>query len=74
MKIPRRYLGVVFAFFLTIVMVLLVTGVSTAINVGFPHDFVARWLKSWFASWVIAFPSAIVVGPWARRMAERLTA
>jgi hypothetical protein len=73
MKLPKKYSAVVFAFFLTVVMVLIITGVTTALNLGFQPDFIARWLHSWFFAWIIAFPSAIVVGPWARRMTERFT-
>jgi len=71
-KIPRRFFPVVFAFFLTIVMVFIITGVGTAMNVGFPPDFFARWMKAWVASWLVAFPAAIVVAPLARRLTERV--
>ncbi len=73
MKIPRQYYAVVFAFFLTLVMVLIVTGVTTALNLGFPSDFLKRWFEAWLIAWIIAFPSAVFVAPWARRLAERLT-
>lgn len=73
MKFPKKYFAIVFAFFLTLVMVLIVTGVTTALNLGFARDFVWRWLQAWFLAWIIAFPSAVFVGPWARRIAERLT-
>jgi hypothetical protein len=54
-------------------MVLIVTGVTTALNLGVPRDFLWHWAKAWLIAWVIAFPSAVVVGPWARRMTERVT-
>jgi len=72
MKVPRKYFAVVFAFFLTLVMVLIVTGVTTALNVGLPTDFMSLWLRAWLIAWIIAFPAAVVVAPWARRLAERL--
>jgi len=74
MKIPKRYFPLVHAFFLTAVMVLVVTGVSTVINVGLTPDFLARWAKSWIGAWIVAFPTVMIVGPWARRTAERVTA
>ena len=73
MKIPKKFFPVVFAFFLTLVMVMIVSGITTALNVGFTHDFFARWLKAWFLTWCVAFPSAIVVAPWARRLTEKIT-
>jgi len=73
MKIPKKFFHVVFAFFLTLVMVLIVSGITTALNVGIAPDFVARWMRAWFLTWCVAFPSAVVVAPWARRLTERVT-
>ncbi len=73
MKLPEKYFAIVFAFFLTLVMVLIVTGVTTLLNLGMPRDFLLHWVRAWFLAWMVAFPSAIFVGPWARRVAERLT-
>jgi len=72
MKIPRRFFPVVFAFFLTIMMVFIITGVATAINIGFPPDFFVRWMKAWIVAWAVAFPVAIFVAPFARRLTERV--
>jgi cytochrome c biogenesis protein CcdA len=72
MKIPKKFFPVVFAFFLTLIMVFIVTGVGTAMNVGFPPDFLALWMKAWGAAWMVAFPSAIFVAPLARRLTERV--
>ncbi len=72
MKIPRRFFPVVFAFFLTIMMVFIITGVGTAINIGIPPDFFVRWMKAWIVAWMVAFPVAIFVAPFARRLAERV--
>jgi len=72
MKIRRGFFPIVFAFFLTIMMVFIVTGVGTAMNVGFPPNFFALWMKAWGAGWAVAFPAAIVVAPLARRLTERV--
>jgi hypothetical protein len=72
MRIPRRFFPVVFAFFLTIIMVFVITGVGTAVHLGFPPDFIVHWAKAWFAAWVVAFPVAIFVAPLARRLTERV--
>ena len=58
MKIPKNFFPIVFAFFLTIIMVFVVTGVGTAMNVGFPPNFFARWMKAWIVAWMVAFPTA----------------
>ena len=70
MKIPKRFFPVVFAFFLTLIMVFIVTGVGTAVNVGLPPNFFLLWMKAWGAAWLVAFPSAIFVAPLARRLTE----
>ena len=72
MKIRKRFFPVVFAFFLTLIMVFIVTGVGTAVNVGFPPNFFLLWMKAWGAAWLVAFPSAIFVAPLARTLTERV--
>lgn len=74
MKLPRKLSTPLFAFFLTMVAVFVVTGMTTALNVGLPPDFVARCLRAWLIAWACAFPTAALWAPWARRLAERLTA
>lgn len=73
MKIPKKFFPVVFAFFLTLVMVFIVSGITTVLNVGITPDFLARWMHAWFLTWCVAFPAAIVVAPFARRLTERVT-
>lgn len=72
-KIPKKFFPLVFAFFLTLVMVAIISGITTLITVGFRQDFLALWARSWGLAWCVAFPSALVVAPWARRMTERIT-
>ena len=72
MKIPKKFFPIVYAFFLTLMMVFIVTGVSTAMNVGFPPHFFTLWMKAWAAAWLIAFPAATVVAPLARRFTEKV--
>lgn len=73
MKIPKKFFPVVFAFFLTLVMVFIVSGITTAMNLGITPDFLQRWIRAWFFTWCVAFPAAIVVAPFARRLTERVT-
>ena len=72
-KIPKKFFPVVFAFFLTLVMVLIISGTTIALNVGITADFLARWFRAWLLTWCVAFPCALVIAPWARRMTERVT-
>ncbi|KPK03937.1 MAG: hypothetical protein AMJ64_14705 [Betaproteobacteria bacterium SG8_39] len=70
MRLPKKFFPVVFAFFLTIIMVFVVTGVGTAVNIGFPPNFFALWMKAWGIAWLAAFPTAVFVAPLARRLTE----
>ncbi len=72
MKIPKKFFPVVFAFFLTSVMVLVVSGITTLLNVGLTPDFLVRWFRAWLLTWCVAFPVAIFVAPLARRLTERV--
>lgn len=71
--IPKRFAPYAFALLLAGMMTLIVSGVVTALNVGFPQDFVGRWLGSWVATWAIAFPVMLLVRPFVQRVVERLT-
>lgn len=71
-KLPAKFANLLFAFFLTLTMVFVVTGVSTAVTVGFPDDFLWRWGKAWFSAWLVAFPAAYVVAPRVRKFVSGL--
>lgn len=53
-------------------MSVIMSGFITLVNTGWDGDFMLRWLRSWAVAWVIAVPLAVMVGPIARKMAERL--
>jgi hypothetical protein len=72
--IGKRYAPLVFAALLAGFMTFIVSGITTALNVGVPSDFVWRWLGAWLPTWGIAFPALLVVRPFVNRLVERLTA
>ena len=72
-KIPKRYGPVVFAVILTGAMTLVVSGVATAINIGFPDDFLSRWIRAWLPNWPVACPVLFFLRPYVQRLTERLT-
>jgi len=74
MAIPRRYSPLVFAVLLTGIMTLVISGIATAINVGLPSDFLARWVRAWLPNWAVACPVLLLVRPFVQRLTERLTA
>ncbi|MEO0669014.1 MAG: DUF2798 domain-containing protein [Pseudomonadota bacterium] len=71
--IPARYAHIVFGFFLSGMMSLLVSGISTFLAIGLVSDFVAQWIGAWLPSWAIAFPAVLIVAPFARRIVAAIT-
>ncbi|KUF10639.1 DUF2798 domain-containing protein [Pseudoponticoccus marisrubri] len=71
--IPPRFAPVAFAFLLSGIMSLLVSGVATFRAAGLAPDFPALWGGAWLSSWALAFPIVLVVAPAVRRLVERMT-
>lgn len=73
-KIPARYANLVFGLLLSGIMTLLISGLTTFINLGFARDFFSVWMHAYGASWVLAFPIVVVVAPFVRKVVNRLVA
>ena len=71
--IPARYAPYVYAFILSGLMSLLVSGISTWLTKGFVPELPLAWLGSWLPSWLIAFPAVLILAPLTRRLVARLT-
>jgi hypothetical protein len=71
---PPRAAPFVQAFFLTLFMTCIVSGISTLWALGPTREFLSRWPAAWGISWLIAFPSVLVVMPLVRRITQRLVA
>ncbi len=68
-KLPVHVFQPVFGLFMAVFMSFLMSGAITAINVGFPPDYLARWMRSWGLAFVLAYPAILIVAPFARRLA-----
>ncbi|MEI7514169.1 MAG: DUF2798 domain-containing protein [Betaproteobacteria bacterium] len=66
-KLPSRYATVVMPFFLSIIMTCVVSLISTLRGAGFGAGFFPLWLGSWGLSWVVAFPTLLLVLPLVRK-------
>jgi Protein of unknown function (DUF2798) len=67
-RLPSRYGPVLRPFLLSILMSGIVSFIATLKNYG-PHDgLVALWLGGWTVSWLIAFPTLLLVQPAVRRI------
>lgn len=68
-----RHASRLLAFFTSLFMSFLMSGVVTAINVGLPGNFVALWLHAFVMAFAISFPTILLVLPVAKRLVEKLT-
>ncbi|MCA1440653.1 DUF2798 domain-containing protein [Ensifer sp. IC4062] len=66
-KLPSRYAVVVMPLILSVLMSGIVSAVSTLMNAGW-DQFAATWPHAWGASWLIAYPSLMLLLPVVRRI------
>lgn len=66
-KLPARYASVVMPLLLSIFMTCIVSIISTYNSLGAAPHFVRIWLDAWIISWVIAFPTLLLVLPVVRK-------
>ena len=62
-KLPNKYAGVLFSFYASAVMVLIVSAVLVALNTGIDAGYPLRLLKSYLITWPVAFASLLGVRP-----------
>ena len=67
-KLPARYAGIVLPLLLSVFMSFLISGITTVRTIGLSPDFFGVWMSNWGLSWVVAFPTVLVVMPIVRRL------
>lgn len=70
-KLPPRYNAIAMPLVLSMLMTIVVSGISTLTAVGLKAGWHGLWFKAWLLSWAVAFPTMVVVLPIARRMVAR---
>ena len=48
------------------------SGVSVLNTAGFVDAFFGLWMTAWLKSWIVAFPSLLVIAPIVRRFVDKL--
>ena len=69
---PARFAPILFAFFLSGIMSLVVCSVATLRAMGLVDGFLAQVTSSWLFSWAVAFPVVMVVAPFVRKLVGRI--
>lgn len=67
-KLPARYGSFVMPLVLSILMTFVVSCIATERSLGFGPEFLATWPVAWGLSWIVAFPTLLLVLPLVRRI------
>jgi hypothetical protein len=67
-RLPARHANLVMPFVLSVLMTLIVSAVSTLKSLGASQAFLTTWPAAWMLSWLIAFPTLLIVLPLVRRI------
>jgi len=71
--LPAKFAPILFSFILSIMMSCVVSGIATYNVLGLLDGFFNFWMMAWLKSWLVAFPSILVVAPLTRRLVGKLT-
>lgn len=67
-----KYLHQVQALLLSGFMSFIMSGAITFINLGLVDGFVKIWFHAWILAYAIAFPTILLVFPFARKLAMKI--
>jgi Protein of unknown function (DUF2798) len=73
-KLSHRWQGVALPLILSIMMTTIISGVSTAKALGLGPGFASAWLIAFGVSWIVAFPTLLIVLPLVRRIVSLIVA
>ena len=67
-RLPARYAAIVSPLVLSLLMTFIVSFISTLKSLGFHPSLPSIWMSAWGLSWLVAFPTLIMVLPAVRRI------
>ena len=67
-KLPARYAAIVSPLVLSLLMTFIVSFISTLKSLGPQPNLPSVWLTAWGLSWLMAFPTLLLVLPAVRRI------
>ncbi|WP_137166032.1 DUF2798 domain-containing protein [Salinimonas lutimaris] len=62
----------VFAFFMSLVLSIIMSAWVTYLNLGLTSDFIAKWLEAWILAWPAAAVCAFLFGPGVGRLTNQI--
>ena len=66
--ISRKHHKLAFSFFMSLLMSCIMSLVISVFNVGLANNIIQIWLKAWVFSFLIAFPTILVVSPLVNKL------
>ena len=72
--IDKKYFHYIFVAFMTLGMTLVMSFTTTFDSESFTSQFIGTWLINSALGFTVAFPTALIVTPFARNAAKKLTA
>jgi len=73
MKISPKYAGIIMSFIISIGMSFVMSFAMLAVNVGFAGNFIPMWMKAWGIGFIVGFPAAAIIVPFARKAVSKIT-
>lgn len=73
-KIPARFTWLVMPAVLALLMTFVVSGISTVRAIGLAPDFFGKWMSAWLISYIVAFPTLLMVQPVVKRIVSAIVA
>ena len=73
-KLPPHYASVILPLVLSVLMTFVVSAISTLKSLGPTPAFLATWPAAWALSWIVAFPTLLVVLPLVGRIVSLVVA
>ena len=67
-KLPGRYAAILSPLVLSLLMTFIVSFISTLKSLGPQPNLPSVWLTAWGLSWLVAFPTLLLVLPVVRRI------
>ncbi len=67
-KLPARWAGILMPLTLSVMMTCVISFIVTALGFGLNAELLHRWPVSWGASWLVAFPTLLLLLPVVRRL------
>ena len=67
-RLPARYAAFLNPLVLSLLMTFIVSFISTLKSLGLQPGLPAVWLTAWGLSWLVAFPTLLLVLPMVRRI------